>query len=249
MHPLNNGIADTVAGGIFRTTDWATVRKAAHASSPGNYTALGNICGWYWKSLYAFARRKGRTPEEAQDLTQGFFAVLLEKNYLSSACCDRGRFRTFLLAAFENFLRNDWTCRRTLKRGGSTTFVSLDFGDAEHSYQQEPADKHSPVTLFERKWAMSLLETVLERLRNEFLKAGRAEQFEALEPFLSSIKQPASYEDAAAKLKLSEAAVRVAVHRLRIRYGKLLRQAVAETLADPNDVDDELRHLLAALST
>jgi RNA polymerase sigma-70 factor (ECF subfamily) len=239
---------DTAGGAVFRTTDWGAVHKAGHVNSPDKSLALDHICGWYWKPLYSFARRKGHTPEEAQDLTQGFFAVLLEKNYLSSADRSRGRFRTFLLAAFENFLRNHWAHQNALKRGGCVTFVPLDLEVAENSYQKESIDHQCASTYFERRWAISLLENVLERVRTEFTKAGKATQFTVLESFLSSTQESPSYSEAAQTLNLSETAVRVAVHRLRVRYGKLLRQAVAETLADPGDVDDELRHLLAVLS-
>jgi RNA polymerase sigma-70 factor (ECF subfamily) len=248
MHPTASKMIDTACGAVFRTTDWGIVQRAGHVTSPDKSLALDHICGWYWKPLYAFARRKGHSPEEAQDLTQGFFAVLLEKNYLSSADRARGRFRTFLLSAFENFLRNDWAYQRALKRGGDVTFVPLNLEVAENNYQQERGSHHPPSTLFERRWAISLLESVLERIRVEFTKAGKSSQFVVLEVFLSGTQHSASYSDAASKLELSETAVRVAVHRLRVRYGKLLRQAVAETLSDPDDVEDELRHLLAVLS-
>lgn len=220
---------------------------AGEPGHPGAKEALAVFCKNYWYPLYAFARRKGRPAEEAKDLTQDFFAVVLEKNYLGDADRERGRFRTFLLAAAENFLRNDWARRQTLKRGGGISFVSFDANAAETRYLREPAEGETPEKLFDRRWAVSLLETVMEQLRAEFAKAGEERKFEALEVFLSGEKRPASHEEVAVKLNLSEGAVRVAIHRLRQRYGELLRKEIAATLANPQDVDDELRHLLAVL--
>ena len=235
-------------GAAFRTTSWTMVCTAGHQSHPGAQRALAEVCSQYWYPLYAFVRRKGHSPEEAQDLTQGFFFVLLQKNYLQSADRDRGRFRTFLLAAIENYLRNEWAKQQTLKRGGAVQFVSWQTDEAESRYQQEPIDIATPEIIFERAWAISVVEMVFERLRTEFSKAGKRPQFEILQVFLSGEKTRGSYVEVAAKLQFSEGAARVAVHRLRTRYGELLREALAETVSDPEEVDDEVRHLLAVLS-
>lgn len=241
------GGLSTPGGYGFQTTHWSVVLAAGEPGHPASQKALAELCRNYWYPLYAFVRRKGRLPEEAKDLTQDFFAVVLEKNYFGDADRERGRFRTFLLAAADNFLRNDWAKHQTLKRGGGVTFVSFETDVAEARYLREPADGETPEKLFDRRWAVSLLETVMERLRDEFRRAEKAEQFQTLEVFLSGEKQPSSYAEAAAKLNLSEGAVRVAVHRLRQRYGELLRYEIASTLAEPKDVDDELRHLFAVL--
>ena len=220
---------------------------AGEPGHPGAQKALAELCRNYWYPLYAFVRRKGRPPEEAKDLTQDFFSVVLEKNYLGEVDQGRGRFRTFLLAAAENFLRNDWAKRQTLKRGGGVSFVPFETESAETRYLREPVDGETPEKLFDRRWALGLLESVLEKLRAEFSRADKGKQFEALEVFLSGEKHPASYAEVAATLGLSEGAVRVAVHRLRARYGELLRKEIAMTLADLRDVDDELRHLFVVL--
>ena len=232
----------------FPVTHWTAVFAAGRKSHPGIDKALAEVCTQYWFPLYAFVRRKGLSPEEAQDMTQGFFEVLLEKNYLGDVDRERGRFRTFLLSACENYLRNEWAKRRTIKRGGEVSFISIQVDDAETRYLMEPQDQSTPEKVFEHSWAMGMLSLTMDRLRSEFTKAGKADQFSVLEAFLSGEKRPASYADAAAKLGISEGAVRVVTHRLRTRYGQLLRQAIAETLADPRDVDEELRHLFAVLS-
>jgi RNA polymerase sigma factor (sigma-70 family) len=231
----------------FQTTHWSVVLAAGEPGHPSAQKALAELCRNYWYPLYAFVRRKGRPPEEAQDLTQDFFAVVLDKNYLGDADRERGRFRTFLLAAAENFLRNDWAKRQTLKRGGGISFVPFEAEAAETRYLREPVDDETPEKLFDRRWALGLLEAVMEKLRAEFSRADKKYQFEVLQVFLSGEKHPASYAEVGATLGLSEGAVRVAVHRLRARYGELLRQEIAATLANPKDVDDELRHLFAVL--
>lgn len=243
--PLGGPVIPEACG--FQTTHWSAVLAAGEPGHPAAQQALAELCRNYWYPLYAFVRRKGRPPEEAKDLTQDFFAVVLEKNYLGEVERERGRFRTFLLAALENFLRNDWAKRQTLKRGGGVSFIPFEADAAETRYLREPADGETPETLFDRRWAVRLLETVHGQLREEFARAGKQGQFEALEVFLSGEKHPASSAEVAATLGLSDGAIRVAVHRLRTRYGELLRREIAATLADPKDVDDELRHLLAVL--
>jgi RNA polymerase sigma-70 factor (ECF subfamily) len=248
MTPEPDSDAESRADAAFCTTHWSLVLAAGQPSHPAANDALSQLCERYWYPLYAFVRRKGHSPDEAQDFTQGFFAVLLEKNFLNSVDCDRGRFRTFMLAAFEHFVQNERKKQRTLKRGGGVTFVPWQIDDAEDRYQQEPADRMTPEAIFEYRWALSVLEIAGERLRSEFVKAGKERDFDALEVFLSGDKRHVSYAEVAQKLDRSEAAVRVAVHRLRSRYGELLRITVSQTIVDPRDRDDELRRLLAALS-
>jgi DNA-directed RNA polymerase specialized sigma24 family protein len=231
----------------FHTTDWSTVRKAVHKSHAARGSALDQLCTLYWKPLYYFARRNGHSPEESQDLTQGFFAIVIEKSYFQSADQQRGRFRTFILAAFQNFVRNGRAYRLRAKRGGSYSFVPLDTHTAEIAYSQEHYRPDTAPILFDRTWAVTLVGTALDELRAEFARVGKAPQFCILEPFFTNPGE-ISYADAADALHLSEAAVRVAVHRARTRYGKLLRKVVAATVSDDSEVDDELRYLLAVLS-
>ena len=231
----------------FRTTDWSTVRRAVHNSHAGRGSALNQLCTLYWKPLYYFARRNGHSPEESEDLTQGFFAIVLEKSYFHSADRQRGRFRTFIMAAFQNFLRNGRAYRLCAKRGGLYRFVSLDTETAEIDYSRETFRPDTAAVLFDRTWAVTLVGTALNELRTEFSRAGKALQFSILEPFFTNPGE-ISYADAAEALVLSEAAVRVAVHRARTRYGKLLRKVVAATVTNESEIDDELRYLLAVLS-
>jgi len=231
----------------FRTTDWSTIRRAVHHSHAGNGSALNQLCTLYWKPLYYFARRNGHSPEESQDLTQGFFATVIEKGYFHSADRQRGRFRNFILAAFQNFLRNRRTSNHCAKRGGAYQFVSLDTKTAEIDYSQEHFQTVSAATLFDRTWAVALVGAALNELKAEFSRAGKALQYSILEPFFTDPGEM-TYADAAEALGLSEAAIRVAVHRARTRYGKLLRKEVAATVGEESEVDDELRYLLAVLS-
>ncbi len=209
--------------------------------------ALEHLCSTYWYPLYAFVRRAGHSAHDAQDLTQEFFARLLAKNWLRLADREKGKFRSFLLAAMRHFLANEWDRGQRLKRGGGQLVLSLDAETAETRYALEPADVTDADRIFERRWALTLLEEVLGRLRREFVAAGKATLFEELEPALTGEK--ISYPEIAARLQLNENAVRVAVHRLRLRYRDLVRQEIAETVATEEDVAGELQHLFAALSS
>jgi RNA polymerase sigma-70 factor (ECF subfamily) len=197
--------------------------------------------------LYAYARRRLGHVQEAQDLTQDFFARLLEKNMLASAQPERGRFRAFLLTAFKNFLTNEGAKARAHKRGGSQAPLPLDFQAGDSRYALEPAHDWTPERLFERQWALTLLQQVLGNLRSDFAKAGKEKHFDHLKVHLTG-EATASYADLGAELDMSEGAVKVAVHRLRSRYRELLRREVAQTLAAPEDVDDEIRRLFEALA-
>jgi RNA polymerase sigma-70 factor (ECF subfamily) len=190
-----------------------------------------------------------RNVDEAQDLTQGFFARLLEKDYLAVAQPERGRFRSFLLTAFKHFLTNEWDKARAQKRGGGRSPISLDFVAGEERFVREPADELTPERIYDRHWALALLEQVLGRLRDEFVRDGKADQFEQLKIFITPTTTTISYADVAAKLGVSQGAVRVAVHRLRHRYRQRLRAEIAQTVAEPGDVEDEIRSLFRALGS
>jgi len=231
----------------FTTTHWSVVLAAATADSPCAAHSLEQLCRAYWHPLYAYVRRKGHNPEDAQDLTQQFFARLLQDNRLSLADQSRGRFRTFLLSALQNFLINEWTKAGRQKRGAGIEFVPLHTEDPENPYAAEPMDGRTPETIYEERWAAALMTRAFDRLRDEY-GAERERLLAALKPFVWGEKSGASHVEIAAALGLSAGAVRVAVHRLRRRYRESLRQEIASTVATPEDVDDELRHLIEIVS-
>jgi len=240
--------SDQAEPGGFATTHWSVVLLAGHDASPESASALENLCRTYWYPLYAYARRQGHSPPDGQDLTQQFFAGFLEKKYFGLAHPDRGRFRSFLLASFKHFLANEYNRSRTTKRGGEFAFVSWEETEAETHYGKEPAHDATPDKLFERAWVLTLLEKVMRNLRQEYAGAGKGKIFDALQLFLSGEKSESTYVEIGARLQMSESAVKMAVSRLRQRYGERLRSEVAHTLSDPAGVEDELRHLVAALS-
>ena len=216
---------------------------------PQSDIALEKLCRAYWYPLYAYVRRCGRTKEDAEDLTQAFFARLLEKNFLDAAEQERGRFRSFLLVALKRFLANEWDRSRAQKRGGGQTHVPLDTEFAERKFQTEfMAEEISPDRAYERRWALTLLEQTMARLRAEFEQSGKINEFEQLKIFLTADKREIPYTTVADELKMNENALRVAVHRLRKRYRELFREEIAHTLAEGEDIDTELRYLLAVLS-
>jgi RNA polymerase sigma factor (sigma-70 family) len=233
---------------IFVTTHWSVVVAAGRSDTTRARDALARLCQTYWHPLYAYVRRLGNSPPDAQDLTQEFFARLLAKNYLVEADESRGRFRSFLLAALKHFLTNEWHKARAQKRGGGQIPISIDFGTAETSFHHEPADTLTPEKIYERRWALTLLEQVLQRLRQEYARTGREHLFEQLKPTLTEASRAVRYAEIAVRLNLSEGAVKVAVHRLRLRYREVLRAEIADTVASPGEVEDELRNLFAALS-
>jgi RNA polymerase sigma-70 factor (ECF subfamily) len=223
---------------------------AAKGSSGGQSTdALETLCRAYWPPLYAYVRRLGYSPHDAEDLTQAFFARLLEKNYLDAVDRTKGKFRSFLLAALKHFLAKEWRDAHCQKRGGNFSFISLDDPSAEALYAQVPAEHLTPEKLFERQWATTLLDRVVRRLRQEFLETGKEAQFERLKVFLSREKADAPYAALAAELGTTEGALKMSVSRLRRRYGQLLRDEISQTVSDGEPVETELRALLAALSS
>jgi RNA polymerase sigma factor (sigma-70 family) len=233
---------------VFVTTQWSMVLAAARADTPNARAALEGLCQTYWFPLYAYARRRGRSVEDAQDLTQAFFARLLERQWVADADRDRGRFRTFLLTAMSRFMSDEWDKLRAQKRGGLATQVPLQLDSAEERYGCEPADNHTPEQYFERRWALTLLDTVLQQLRAEYEREGKAAVFAGLNGTLVGGRNTQPYAELAAQTGLSEGAVKVAVHRLRKRYRNLLRAEIARTMAENADVDDELHQLFAVLA-
>jgi RNA polymerase sigma-70 factor (ECF subfamily) len=232
----------------FVTTHWSVVLTARRSDTTRAQAALARLCQTYWYPLYAFVRRRGYSPHDAQDLTQEFFARLLEQNWLAQADRGRGRFRTFLLAALSHFLANEWDKARAQKRGGAVEFVPLQLDNAETRYGEEPADPVTPEHCFERRWALVLLDEVLNRLRQEQVAAGAGELFATLKPCLVGARQAQPYAALAVKLGMTEGAVKVAVHRLRQRYRQLLREEIANTVSTPEEVDAEMHHLFAVLA-
>jgi RNA polymerase sigma-70 factor (ECF subfamily) len=239
--------ASVSPGGRFATTQWSLVISAADRSSPRAQQALAELCTAYWYPLYAFVRRQVSSATEAEDLTQGFFVALLEKEFLADTAPEKGRFRTFLLLCFKRYLANQRDYDRAQKRGGGRLRVSINRDEAESRYQAEPPDAATPERIYERRWALALLDQVLARLADEFRQVGKASFFETLKVYLVAEEPAARYAEVAGALGLSEGAVKVAVHRLRRRYGELLRQEVARTLHRPADVKDEIQSLFATL--
>ena len=228
----------------FATTRWSVV-LAAGGTGAGGERALAELCEGYWYPLYAFVRRQGNAPHDAEDLTQEFFARLIEKGWLGDVGRERGKFRSWLLAAMKHFLANEWDRARALKRGGGAV-VSFDALTAEQRYAAEPADEASAEKLFDRSWALQLLERVLSRLRAEFETQGKARAFEELKATILGDAAPLA--EIAARLGTSVSAVKAAAHRLRHRYRELLRAEIAETVPLAADINDELAHLFSALN-
>jgi RNA polymerase sigma-70 factor (ECF subfamily) len=235
------------AGPHFVTTHWSAVVSAGQEDAPAAQAALEGLCRAYWFPLYAYVRRKGYGVADAQDLTQEFFARFLERRYFGMADRQKGKFRSFLLASLEHFLAKEWTRAHRLKRGGGQTIIAWDACDPEQRYQLEPADDWTAERIYERRWALTVLEQAMFALAAEYAAAGRQPLFDALRPLISGGDDDVSYRELAAQLQLSPGAVRVAVHRLRQRYGEAVRMKVAELVQRPEDVEGELRHLFATL--
>jgi len=241
---------DTSAlGGVqFANTHWSVVLLAGQSASPLCQEALESLCRSYWYPLYAFLRRQGYPSADAKDLTQEFFAKLLEKGYLSAVDPAKGKFRSFLLKALKNFLANEWDRARAEKRGGKHTFISLDEQTAEGLYQLEPSSAASPEALYEQRWALTVLDQALQRLKAEHEAAGKAAQFEELQGYLSSEPAEGQYSGSAVRLNMSSGAVAVAVHRMRQRYGELLRKEVGRTVSTPAEISEEMRFIFSVFS-
>ena len=230
----------------FPNTSWSIVLAAGRQSS-SSADALNKLCATYWYPVYSFIRRKGHSREEAEDLSQEFFARILESEALAQARRERGRFRSFLLASVTNFLANEWERSQAQKRGGGEAALSLSFEAGEARYRHEPHHDLTPEALFEKQWALAVLDGVLAALRQEHVRKGQAAQFDRLRVFLTGDQDRGEYHQLAAELNLSEPAARTAVHRLRRRYAELIRDTVTDTVADPEQVEGEIRFLLAGL--
>ncbi len=232
----------------FATTHWSLVVRAADSGTGDGQAALAELCRVYWYPLYGFARRRGHPKEDAKDLTQGFFAKLLQEGTVARADAARGRFRTYLLAMFEHYRAHEYTRATSQKRGGNCEVVSLEtLQEAESRFREEPATTDSPERIFDHKWAMSLLEQTLEAVRHEYAAVGKAALFGELKEVLWGGRGETSYAEIARGLGSTEGAFKLAVHRVRQRFREQLRVEVAKTLVHPEDADDELRHLFSAL--
>ncbi len=249
MSPSGPIEAGASAGdGQFTATHWSMVLLAGQTQAPQAEAALESLCRTYWNPLYAYVRRQGHSAHDAQDLTQEFFARLLAKKYLKLATRERGRFRSFLLKSLKHFLVNEWKRGQSQKRGGGREVFSLDDEAAEQSYRQQSADLMAPESLYDKLWAMTLLERAMERLGASYGTTGRRELFDQLKPLLLSEGTSEAYRKTAGALELSEGAVKVAVHRLSKRFREAVRAEIGQTVATPAEVDEELRCLMAAMS-
>ena len=248
VNPLHgNKMANNLSHGAnpFVTTHWSAVVKAGAVDSAEASQAISELCQAYWYPLYGFIRRQGHSPEDAEDLTQAFFTRMLEKNYLADARQDKGKFRAFLLMALKRFLANEWDRQHAQKRGGFQTLVPIDHTLAESRLSAEPIHDLQPDVLFERQWAMTLLEQVMGRLQEEYVATGRAKLFEYLRSCLAKEESALPYAEIAARLNLTEAAVKMAVHRLRARYREILRLEIGKTVASSEEIEEEIRHLFS----
>ncbi len=247
--PPAEGAAPARGPGAFTTTHWSMVVRAAAAGTTESQAALEELCRVYWFPLYWFARRRGMPPHDAEDLTQGFFEDLLARGAVAQADATRGRFRTFLLASFQNYHSHQRAYTGRIKRGGGREIVSIEaLQQAESRFQEEPATTDSPEKLFDRKWALSLLEATLETVRREYSAIGKAELFDELKVILWGGRGEVSYVEIARRLNSTEGAIKVAVHRLRRRFREVLQGEVAKTVLEAAEVEDEIRHLFAALN-
>jgi len=237
------------AAGRFRTTRWSEVLLSAQSKAPGSQAALAELCRNYWYSIYAFVRRRGHDPDDAQDMTQGFFLHIIEHKALRQVNPVKGKFRSFLAASLQNYLSDEADRARRIKRGGNIVIEPLDTKSAEDRYQQEPIEVLTADKIFDARWAITLLDEVMTRLGKEYAAQGKTSTFETLKPFLDPFdsKVSLSYEQVAKGLHVSVGAVKTLIHRLRKRYTCLLREEVARTVSDPREVDEEIHALCEAL--
>ncbi len=234
-------------GDWFQATHWSTVLRAVQDTSPQSREALEKLCRAYWYPLYAYVRRRGHPREEAEDLTQEFFARLVERHWLRNADQSRGRFRSFLLGAMNHFLTREWRKGQAAKRGRGQLPLSLDTTTADERYRREPLSEETPERAYERRWALTLFDRALTRLQEDMGADGRGAKFDQLKPFLAGDPEPGEYAAAGTRLNMNAGAVAAAVHRLRQRYGDLVREEIAHTVSSPAEVEEEVRSLLAAL--
>lgn len=234
-------------GDPFETTHWSVVVAAGQDSSPEARHALATLCQKYWGPLYAFVRRRGYSVEDAQDITQGFFAQFIEGSALKDVTPERGKFRAYLLTSLKNYMVSEQRRAKAQKRGGGEPPLSLDFGSAEGSYRLEPAERLTPEKLYELRWAMTLLNAILDLLGREYADAGKGQLFDTLRPCLTGEDDALPYRNLAQELSMTEGAVKTAVYRLRRRFGDLLREEIAQTVANADDVEREMEDLFLVL--
>jgi RNA polymerase sigma-70 factor (ECF subfamily) len=244
--PFKSGVCGGGDAARFDTTRWSVVESAGRSTCTESREALSTLCRLYWYPVYAYARHRGLDPEQAADLTQGFFALLIEQKMVRGADASRGKFRSYLLGAFKHFMAHEWARARARKRGGDRKLVALDARLAEERYGIEPAHELTAQRLFERHWALRLLELAMEDLQAECAGEGKGRLFEVFKPFLSGGTSD-GYRGAGAELGLAEGTARVAVHRLRARYRQLLREHIRRTVSSPEQVEEEIQHLFAAI--
>jgi len=245
-HPSSTG--PSRQGATFNTTHWSVVVTATHGDDERARAALTRLCQTYWYPLYAYVRRRGHSAHDAQDLTQAFFAHILERQSLVRASPELGKFRTFILTALNRFLVSEWRQAKAQKRGGGRDLLSLDWAAAEERFDLEPASNASPDKLFEKQWALTVLDDVLKRLEHEYQMSGKTELFAELKQTLMGRRETQPYPELAVKLGLSESAIKVNVHRLRKRYRELIHLELADTVEDPQEVEAELRYLFQVLA-
>jgi len=244
----NKQIGSPPAGdGRFATTHWSVVLAAGHSSAVQHRPALSSLCETYWFPLYAYLRRHGHDSHQAADYVQAFFTRLLEKDYLKKVKPEGGKFRSFLLTALKHFIANERAHDAAQKRGGGRAVLSLDFESAEDRYALDPADNLSPEKLFERSWALTVLKQTMERLEAELVSKGKQKLFHQLKAYIAAETNAVPYSEVAAKLEMTEGAVRVAVHRMRKRCRDLLRDEIAQTVSSEDEIDEEIQGLFTAL--
>jgi len=243
----DNPVLAGAGRGVFPTTHWSLVLAAADERSSGAGDALESLCRAYWYPLYVYLRRKGYSAADAQDLTQEFFSRLLSKDYLSIADRNRGKFRSFLLGSMEHFLAREWNKAHAQKRGGGRSHFSLNEKDSENRYRIEPADTLTPDKVFDRRWATTLLDQAMAKLREECISDDKGDLFSKVQYLLPGERGTASYAQIAADLNISEDAIKMAVHRLRRCYGELVRAEIAHRVASPREAQEELQYLFAVL--
>jgi DNA-directed RNA polymerase specialized sigma24 family protein len=245
---MTSHISTDDAPRVFPNTRWSVILAARQRSSPESAAALEAICRAYWYPLYAYARRSGQSPHDAQDLTQEFFRLLLEKHWLDAADKEKGKLRTFLVVALKKFMSKEWRRASAQRRGGGQASVPFDTAFAESRYAADSQTALASDETYDRQWALTLLDLTMKRLASEFLAAGKPEDFEALKGCLMEARGAIDYAAVAKRLAVNEGAARVAVHRLRKRFREIYREEISQTLADGSDVDAEVRHLAAALA-
>jgi RNA polymerase sigma factor (sigma-70 family) len=246
---MSDSMTSTNAPRLFPATHWSVVLAARGGDEADSLRALEDLCRAYWYPLYAFLRRQGHSPPDAQDLTQGFFARLLEKRYLDAADREKGRFRSFLLMALKRYLAKEWEREHAQKRGGGQAALSLDTELAERRYQGEGAEHLAPDRIYERRWALTLLDQVLAALRQDYQALGREGEFDCLKGYLTAERGEIPYAEVAERLGMTEGTARAAVHRMRSRFRALFRDEIARTVALPEEVEDEVRYLRRALTS